>query len=256
MYTRDPANGDPAWREMLHTERKTYGCQVKLSQLPHRVRLKDFWDVSQCLNTNQWILAQRTPDQYHFQQKRSHCNQSWMHRLDSRSRWLFPWECRWRAGAWGVHQSLNRCAVLLNTSLMLNSEPPDSSSQVLKEDWHVEGASTPESQKKTLWSDNPDNSKKGPDLFRISQKGPDLFGMSGKGPDLFGMSGKGPDLFGINSASWSEGLEKPPFLEGFCPFFVLFLAFSLIVCTWHGYFKKKSDLACLFWLQGPLIQSS
>ena len=229
MYTRDPANGDPAWREMLHTERKTYGCQVKLSQLPHRVRLKDFWDVSQCLNTNQWILAQRTPDQYHFQQKRSHCNQSWMHRLESRSSWLFPWECRWRAGAWGVHQSLNRCAVLLNTSLMLNSEPPDSRSQVLKEDWHVEGASTPESQKKTLWSDNPDNSKKGPDLFRISQKG----------PDLFGMSGKGPDLFGINSASWSEGLEKPPFFEGFCPFFVQFFAFSLTICIWNAIFAKK-----------------
>ena len=50
--------------------------------------------------------------------------------------------------------------------------------------------------------------------------------------------------------------KKTPFLEGFCWFFVLFFAFSPTVCIWHGYFEKKSDLACFFWPQGPLIQSS
>ena len=52
------------------------------------------------------------------------------------------------------------------------------------------------------------------------------------------------------------GLKKPSILEGFCPLFVLFFAFSRTICTWHGYFSKKLDPACFFWPQGPLIQSS
>ena len=52
------------------------------------------------------------------------------------------------------------------------------------------------------------------------------------------------------------GAEKTSILEGFCPLFVLFFAFSRTICTWHGYFSKKLDPACFFWPQGPLIQSS
>ena len=32
---------------------------------------------------------------------------------------------------------------------------------------------------------------------------------------------------------------KTPFLEGFCPFFVLFLAFSRTICIWNAFFAKK-----------------
>ena len=35
--------------------------------------------------------------------------------------------------------------------------------------------------------------------------------------------------------------QKHIFLEGFCPFFVLFFATSRTICTWHGYFLKKLD---------------
>ena len=52
------------------------------------------------------------------------------------------------------------------------------------------------------------------------------------------------------------GLEKPLFLKVFCPLCVLFFAFSSIVCIWNGYLKKKSDLGCFFWPQGPLIEKS
>ena len=59
-----------------------------------------------------------------------------------------------------------------------------------------------------------------------------------------------------NSASLPEGLEKTPFFGGFLPIFVLFFASSLSICIWKGYFEKKTGLACFFWPQGPLIQSS
>ena len=49
---------------------------------------------------------------------------------------------------------------------------------------------------------------------------------------------------------------KTLFLEGFCPFFVLFLAFSRTICIWHGYFSKKSDPACFFWPQESPKQKS
>ena len=39
-----------------------------------------------------------------------------------------------------------------------------------------------------------------------------------------------PEKLATFEASWSEGLIKTPFLEGFCPFFVLFFAFSQTVC--------------------------
>ena len=55
---------------------------------------------------------------------------------------------------------------------------------------------------------------------------------------------------------WSGGLKKTPCFGGFLPVFVLFFACSQTICTWHGYFSKKSDPACFFWPQGPLIQSS
>ena len=59
-----------------------------------------------------------------------------------------------------------------------------------------------------------------------------------------------------NWASWPEGPKKHLFLEGFCPFFALFLASGPCICTWQGYFEKKTVLSCFFWPQGPLIQSS
>ena len=56
--------------------------------------------------------------------------------------------------------------------------------------------------------------------------------------------------------TWSGGLKKTPFFGGVLPVFVLFFASSRTICTWHGYFSKKWDPACLFWPQGPLIQNS
>jgi len=66
-------------------------------------------------------------------------------------------------------------------------------------------------------------------------------------------NGKGPGPFSDKLSQLIGGAGKQPLFGGFLP---VFLAFSPIVCTWHEYLKKKSDLACLFWLQGPLIQSS
>ena len=83
-------------------------------------------------------------------------------------------------------------------------------------------------------------SEKGPDLFRIYPKqDPVLFGYPKKVRTFSGYPKKVPVLFRINSASWSEGLEKTPFLEGFCPFFVQFFAFSLTICIWNAIFAKK-----------------
>ena len=56
--------------------------------------------------------------------------------------------------------------------------------------------------------------------------------------------------------NFGTGMKQAGFLKGFCPFFVLFFASSRTICTWHGYFSKKSDPACFFWPQGPLIQKS
>ena len=79
-----------------------------------------------------------------------------MHSLESRAGWLFPWESRWRAGAWGVHQSLNRCEVLLKY-IPNTSEPEVRSSQVSREagrNCMTYTAPTPESRQRTLWSEN------------------------------------------------------------------------------------------------------
>ena len=43
-----------------------------------------------------------------------------------------------------------------------------------------------------------------------------------------------------NWASWSWGMKNTPFLESFCPFFVLFFAFSLTICIWNAVFAKKN----------------
>ena len=55
---------------------------------------------------------------------------------------------------------------------------------------------------------------------------------------------------------WSEVLIKHLFFRVFARFFVLFFASSWTIWTWRGYFSKKSDPACFFWPQGPLIQKS
>ena len=39
---------------------------------------------------------------------------------------------------------------------------------------------------------------------------------------------------------------KTPFLEGFCPFFVLFLAFSRTICIWNAFFAKKKSFHLTF----------
>ena len=61
-------------------------------------------------------------------------------------------------------------------------------------------------------------------------------------------------------AEWRQnlvrGAEKTPFCGGFLPVFVLFFACSQTICTWHGYFSKKSDPACFFsrrdhWYKSP-----
>ena len=36
-----------------------------------------------------------------------------------------------------------------------------------------------------------------------------------------------------------RGWWKHLFLEGFCPFYVLFLAFSWTICVWNAFFAKK-----------------
>ena len=60
-----------------------------------------------------------------------------------------------------------------------------------------------------------------------------------------------------NSASWPEGLEKSPFLEGFCQFFVLFFAFSLTICMYKAFFAKKIGPFDLLWpLERPLQSSA
>ena len=50
--------------------------------------------------------------------------------------------------------------------------------------------------------------------------------------------------------------ETNRFFGGFTHFVVPFFASRQSLCTWHGYFEKTSVLACFFWLQGPLMQSS
>ena len=51
-----------------------------------------------------------------------------------------------------------------------------------------------------------------------------------------------PARLGPNS--WLEGLEKNTFFGGVCLFFVLFFASGPSLCTWHGYFEKKTGPAC------------
>ena len=46
------------------------------------------------------------------------------------------------------------------------------------------------------------------------------------------------------------------FFGGFTQFCVPVFAARQSLCTWHRYFEKTSVLACFFWLQGPLMQSS
>ena len=52
------------------------------------------------------------------------------------------------------------------------------------------------------------------------------------------------------------GAGKNTFFGGFLPVFCPVSCFFTDSMYMTRIFKKKSDLACLFWLQGPLIQSS
>ena len=44
---------------------------------------------------------------------------------------------------------------------------------------------------------------------------------------------------GLARPAGQRGWWKHLFLEGFCPFFVLFLAFSWTICVWNAFFAKK-----------------
>ena len=46
------------------------------------------------------------------------------------------------------------------------------------------------------------------------------------------------------------------FFGGFTQFVVPVFASRQSLCTWYRYFEMTSVLACFFWLQGPLMQSS
>ena len=58
------------------------------------------------------------------------------------------------------------------------------------------------------------------------------------------------------AASWPQVLEKTPFLEGFCQFFVLFFAFSRAICMYKAFFAKKIGPFDLLWPQERPLQSS
>ena len=84
---------------------------------------------------------------------RSHCFQTktcWLVLLGAGFK-----DSRMRFNAWGVHLSLNRCEVLLNTSLMQVNQR--FAAAISKEKLHVHDTRTtptPESRQRTLWSEN------------------------------------------------------------------------------------------------------
>ena len=47
------------------------------------------------------------------------------------------------------------------------------------------------------------------------------------------------NFYGLARPAGQRGWWKHLFLEGFCPFFVLFLAFSRTICVWNAFFAKK-----------------
>ena len=75
---------------------------------------------------------------------------------------------------------------------------------------------------------------------------------------ISGQAEYGQAISGQTKRGGQRSWKKTHFLEGFCWFFVLFFL------LFHRQFvydrdilkKKKSDLSCFFWPQGPLIQSS
>ena len=100
---------------------------------------------------------------------------------------------------------------------------------------HIKPAKT--LQKRCFYRNFHLNSANGPGtVYRILQTVPDRLQKSSK----------------VGGWGWKNHL----FFKVFCPLCVPFFAFSSIVCTWNGYLKKKSDLGCFFWPQGPLIEKS
>ena len=67
----------------------------------------------------------------------------------------------------------------------------------------------------------------------------------------------GQTQFGLKSCSnISEFSEQNRFFAGFTQFFVPFFAPRQSLWIWHGYFEKKTDLACFLWQYRPLKQNS